>query len=208
MGPATDPTDSTHYQTAMAEVTKQLQRPTIQRSMFSMARTSPRDIVRSNLSSREISHRTLSYLPDELLSNIPESDNSYSLFQGFQATIPDVEDDGGKKHRRRVSRGRKLLEDSDSHGLDGASRLQKLKKDKATMTRDLDMMGVRKNMASSEIRDIDNKIANLHGMRRILLDRLATLEQDETLLEHDGRLIIPCEVHGLMIVQLWKWTIG
>jgi division protein 1 len=41
-------------------------------------------------------------------------------------------------------------------------------------------------MASSEIREIDNKIANLGSMRKIVLDRLAELEQEEALLEHDS----------------------
>ena len=41
------------------------------------------------------------------------------------------------------------------------------------------------DMASSEIREIDNKIANLNTMRKIVLDRLAGLEQDEIELEHD-----------------------
>lgn len=47
-------------------------------------------------------------------------------------------------------------------------------------------MGVRKNMCSSEIHEIDNKIANLHSMRKIVLDRLAGLEMEEADLEHEG----------------------
>ena len=54
------------------------------------------------------------------------------------------------------------------------------------MMHELEMLGVRKNMASSEIREIDLKIANLTGMRRIILERLAGLEQEEALLEHDS----------------------
>ncbi|KAL0933231.1 mitochondrial division protein 1, partial [Colletotrichum truncatum] len=175
--------NSHHYHGALAEVHKQLRRPTIQRSMFSMARTTPTDMVRSKLSKTEIQHRALTYLPDELLANIPENDNSYSLFQGFKASFPDLTEDG-RKHRRRVSRGRKLLDDTE-HTPGTPQALHNLKKDKASMMHELEMLGVRKNMASSEIRDIDNKIANLHGMRRIILERLANLEQDETLLEHD-----------------------
>ena len=40
-------------------------------------------------------------------------------------------------------------------------------------------------MCSSEIREIDNKIANLNTMREIVLDRLATLEQEEMSIEED-----------------------
>ncbi|KXH42386.1 mitochondrial division protein 1 [Colletotrichum salicis] len=185
MGPLSEQGNNNHhhYHGALAEVHKQLRRPTIQRSMFSMAKTTPTDMVRSKLSTTEIQHRALTYLPDELLANIPESDNSYSLFQGFKASFPDLTEEG-RKHRRRVSRGRKLLEDTENTA-GTPQALHNLKKDKASMMHELEMLGVRKNMASSEIRDIDNKIANLHGMRRIILDRLANLEQEETLLEHD-----------------------
>jgi mitochondrial division protein 1 len=53
------------------------------------------------------------------------------------------------------------------------------------MSRRLEMMGVRKNMCSSEIYEIDNKITNLNNMRTIVLDRLASLEQEEADLEHE-----------------------
>jgi division protein 1 len=155
--------------------------------MFSMARTTPTDLVRSSLSTREIQSRALSYVPEEMLQNIPEDENNYSLFQGFKASFPELTDEG-KKHRRRVSRGRKLLEDGNgSH--DSHHGLHKLRKEKAAMMHELEMLGIRKNMASSEIREIDNKIANLAGMRKIILDRLAHLEQDETILEHDSEII-------------------
>ncbi|KND87837.1 Mitochondrial division protein 1 [Tolypocladium ophioglossoides CBS 100239] len=172
-----------HYHTAMAEVHKQLQHPTVQRSVFSMARTTPTDLVRARLSTTEIRHRALTHLDDELLANIPEHDNSYSLFQGFQASFPELTDQG-KKHRRRVSRGRKLLDESPATP-GGAKSLAQLKREKAAMMHEFELLGVRKNMASSEIREIDNKIANLHGMRRVIMTRLAGLEQEEALLEHD-----------------------
>lgn len=185
MGPISDPTSNPHYQNAMSEVHKQLRRPNLQRSMFSMARTTPTDMVRSRLSTKEIQQRALAYVPDEMLQNIPEDDSTYSLFQGFQASFPELTEDG-KKHKRRVSRGRKLLEEKPLPP-DSPHALGRLKQDKSSMMHELEMLGVRKNMASSEIREIDNKIANLAGMRRIILDRLAGLEQEEALLEHDSR---------------------
>lgn len=189
LGPLSDPTAHQHYQQAMGEVSKQLRRPNLQRSMFSKARTTPTDLVRSKLSATEIQQRALSYVPDSLLQEIPDDDeNNYSLFQGFQATFPDFTDDG-KKHRRRVSRGRKLIDDGRVDP-DSPHAVQKLQKEKAAVTRDFEMLGIRKNMASSEIREIDNKIANLMGMRRIILDRLAGLEQEEAVLEHDSKACI------------------
>ncbi|KAI1291491.1 mitochondrial division protein [Xylaria venustula] len=181
-GHAVDPNGS-HYHTAMGHVHKQLARPGVQRRMFSMTRTTPTDLVRSKFSTSEIQSRALSFLSDDMLQNIPEDENAYSLFQGFQASFPDLTEDN-KRHRRRVFRGRKMIEDSPMPS-DSPQHLHKLKKGRSTMMHELEMLSIRKNMASSEIREIDNKIANLSGMRRIILDRLAGLEQEEAMLEHD-----------------------
>ncbi|APA13062.1 hypothetical protein sscle_10g078320 [Sclerotinia sclerotiorum 1980 UF-70] len=182
-----DPTSSTHYQNAMSDLHKQLRRPNLQRSVFSFAKTTPTDLVRSKLSTSEIQYRALTFLPDELLRNIPENENSYSLFQGFQASLPEAGEEKGKKHRRRISRGRKLIDNASEGGSegDGPPSVAKLKKEKEALNHRLEMMGIRKNMASSEIHGIDNKIANLNSMRRIVLDRLAGLEQEESMLEHE-----------------------
>ncbi|KAG5933619.1 Mitochondrial fission protein [Claviceps pazoutovae] len=178
-----------HYQTAMAQVHRQLARPSVQRSVFALARRSPSEIVRSKLSTAEIQHRAVSFLSDDLLGNIPNDDNSFSLFQGFQASFPEMTDEG-KKHRRRVSRGRKLLEEKGSTSRqEPRAGLSQVKKEKAAMMHEFDLLSIRKSMASSEIREIDNKIANLHGMRKIILERLAGLEQEEALLEHDSMTI-------------------
>lgn len=185
MGSLADPAASNHYQNAMSDLHKQLRRPNLQRSVFSFAKTSPSDLVRSKLSTSEIQYRALTYIPDQLLANIPDDDNVYSLFQGFQATLPEASPEQ-KRHRRRVSRGRKLLED-DGSGADTPPSLAKLKKEKHTLNHQFEMLGVRKNMASSEIHEIDSKIANLNSMRKIVLDRLANLEQEEAMLEHDSR---------------------
>jgi WD40 repeat protein len=189
MAPNADAT-AHHYQTAMAQVHRQLARPNVQQSVFALARRTPSEIVRSKLSTAEIQHRAVSFLSDDLLSNIPEDENSYSLFQGFKASFPEMTDDG-KKHRRRVSRGRKLLDDraTDSSSPGPVATLSHVQKEKAAMMHEFEMLGVRKSMASSEIREIDNKIANLHGMRNIILERLAGLEQEEALLEHDSMFL-------------------
>lgn len=140
--------------------------------------------MRSTLSTSEVQHRALTHLPDDLLRHIPESSSKYSLFEGFQATAPEEESKHHKKkHGRHNSKGQKLLgtetPDDTDQGLD------KLKGKKHTLDRRLEMMSVRKNMCISEIRDIDNKIANLNTMRKIVLDRLAGMEQEELDLEHD-----------------------
>ncbi|KAI8628303.1 mitochondrial division protein [Xylariaceae sp. FL1651] len=181
-GHAVDPTGN-HYNNAMSQVHKQLARPAVQRRMFSMTKTTPTDLVRSKFSTSEIQSRALSYLSDDMLQNIPEDENAYSLFQGFKASFPELTEEG-KRHRRRISRGRKMIEDTPTTP-DSPQHLHKLKKERSTLMHELEMLGIRKNMASSEIHEIDNKIANLTGMRRIILERLAGLEQEEALLEHD-----------------------
>ena len=166
----------------MSELQKELRRPGIQQRVFSYAKASPTELVRSKLSTSEIQHRALTYLPDEILSNIPEDDNAYSLFQGFQATLPEEESEHRKRHRRRNLKGQKLLEGGDE---EATTPLAKLKKEREKLSHNLEMMGIRKHMCSSEIREIDNKIANLNTMRKIVLDRLGDLEQDEVQLEQD-----------------------
>ncbi|KEY77917.1 hypothetical protein WD repeat protein [Aspergillus fumigatus] len=188
MGPITDSGNGSHYQTAMADIHRELRRPTTQRKVFSLTQTSPTDLVRSKLSTSEIQSRALSSVPDELLANIPEDSSSYSLFEGFKATQDDHE--FRKAHRRRSSKGKKLLKDGEAAGALPSAPTD-LKKERDLLSRRLDLMGVRKNMCSSEIHEIDNKIANLHNIRKIVLDRLAGLEMEEAELEHQWKRSMP-----------------
>lgn len=162
-----DPTSNVHYQHAISELQKELRRPGLQQRVFSYAQASPTEMVRSRLSTSEIQHRALTYIPDEILHKIPPpgAKGSFSLFQGFQATIPQ---ESASEQRR--GRQRKRIE---GPVLDDPSRLE----------HQLEMMGVRKNMCSAEIQEIDAKIANFQQMRCIVLDRLESLEQDELAIE-------------------------
>ncbi|KAL2058313.1 hypothetical protein ABVK25_001039 [Lepraria finkii] len=179
-----DPSGNIHYQHAMSELQKELRRPGIQQRVFSYTKASPTELVRSKLSTSEIQHRALTYLPDEILANIPEDENVYSLFQGFQATVPEEENEHRKRRRRRNLKGQKLLEGDDDEE-EPTTPLEKLRKERQKLNHKLEMMSVRKNMCSSEIREIDNKISNLNTMRKIVLDRLGDLEQDEVQMEQD-----------------------
>ncbi|GCB19101.1 mitochondrial division protein 1 [Aspergillus awamori] len=182
MGPAPDSSAGGHYHTAMADIQRELRHPNTQRKVFSLTQTTPTDLVRSKLSTTEIQSRAISSLPDELLANIPDDSSSYSLFQGFQASQDDIE--YRRAHRRRSSKSKKLLKDGETRGA-LPSAPSDLKKERDLLSRRMELMGVRKNMCSSEIHDIDNKIANLHNMRKIVLDRLAGLEMEEADLEHE-----------------------
>ena len=168
----------------MSEIQKELRRPGIQQRVFSYAQTSPTDLMRSKLTS-EIQHRALTFIPDELLTRIPENENTYSLFQGFQATIPEEdESEHRKKHRRNIKNGRKLIEEAEEE-VKGPPAFVKLRKEREKLNHRLEMMGIRKNMCSSEIREIDDKISNLNSMRKIVLDRLSGLEDDELKVENE-----------------------
>ena len=179
-----DSTGGSHYHNAMSGIQRELRRPNVQRRIFSFAQTTPTDLVRSKLSTSEIQYRALSSLPDELLENLPEDTSSYSLFQGFQASLPEDDNEHRKSHRRRSSRGQKLLKEGDGQAALPTS-LGGVKKERDALNHRLEMMGIRKNMCSAEIHEIDNKIANLNSMRKIVLDRLAGLEMDEAGLEHE-----------------------
>ena len=182
VGPLGEGTASA-YQNAIREIHHELRRPGLQRSVFSFVQNSPSEVVRARLSRTEIQHRALTYIPDELLDSIPEDDNAYSLFQGFQATLPESEEgEHRKKHRRHGSKTQKLLEDTRG---EGHPRLTKLQKERDKASHKLEMMGIRKNLCSAEILEIDQKIANLNRMRKIVLDRLSDLEDDELNVEQE-----------------------
>ncbi|KAI9810018.1 MAG: Mitochondrial fission protein [Phylliscum demangeonii] len=187
MGPLGDVgSNNSAYAAAMGQLHKGLRRPGLQRRVFSIVQASPREIVRSTLSTSEMQSRALAYVPDELLNDVPEDNSTYSLFQGFQATMPEaIPEPERKDHRRQGSRGRKLLTDADREARDGSPSLAKMQKERHTLSHRLEMLGIRKNMASSEIREIDGKIGGLNHMRRIVLDRLAELEQEESAMEHE-----------------------
>lgn len=156
----------------MSDISRDLSRPSIQRRVFSFSKSSPSEIVRSKLSVTEISHRALTHLPEELLKDIPENEASYSLFQGFQAS---VDSEASRKHKE----GKNLLEAGPPNSL------ARLTKEREQMNERLDLYGVRKNVASSEIREIDAKIALLSSIRGTVLEKLAKLEQEESELEHE-----------------------
>jgi division protein 1 len=176
-----------HYQNAMGELQRELRRPLMQRSVFSFAQTTPREIVRSRISVPEIQQRALSYIPNDLLSNIPEDNSQFSLFEGFEASLPDKPDSHKTKHGRHNARGQRLIgggeEEEDDTNVPPSMR--KLRNQKHSMSHRLEMMGVRKHMCVAEIHEIDNRIANLNTMRKMVLDRLAGLEIEEGGLEQD-----------------------
>lgn len=71
--------------------------------------------------------------------------------------------------------------------LDGLLELvYKIKKEKLIMMYQLEMLSIWKNMVSVEIKEIDVKLENFVGMRKIIFERLVVLEKDEVLFEYDS----------------------
>ncbi|KAI7317412.1 WD40 repeat-like protein, partial [Hortaea werneckii] len=182
------------YRNALTSLHSSARRPYIQRSVFSLARASPRELLRTQFSSGEVEQRALSYIPEDLIRSAPEGRSPFSLFEGFRASLPEKDSDDGegdgrggrrKKHGRHGSK--KLLtagggaEAEEEKG--GAPQMVRMRRDKARLDHRLEMMGIRKTMCTSEIKEIDAKIANLNTMRKITLDRLAGLEGEEHDLE-------------------------
>lgn len=165
---------------------RSMQRPAIQRSVFNLAKANPREIIRSHFNSTEIEHRAITYIPDDLLKNVKETSSPFSLFEGFQASLPDDDSpvvEKRRKHGKHGSKGQKLLDAPEDEK--GPPQLLKLKKQKQRSDHKLQMMGIRKTMCSSEIKEIDTKISNLNTMRKVVLDRLAGLEHEEHDLEQE-----------------------
>lgn len=184
LGPSGE-SGSNHYHSALSDIHRELRHPIRQRQLFALSQASPRELVRSKLSVNEIQHRALTYLPEEMLAKVPENSSPYSLFQGFEASLPD-DDRRRRKHGRQGSRGRKLLEGKERDAKPGEPpALSNLRNEKHGLDHRLEMLGVRKNMCSTEIREIDSKILNLNSMREIVLDRLADLEQEEQTLQRE-----------------------
>lgn len=176
------------YRSAISSVHRTLRQPAIQRSVFSLAKANPRELIRSRFDAGEIEQRALTWLPEELLRNVPEGNSRFSLFEGFRASLPEGGDDEGsgrrKKHGKHGSKGQRLLEGPDDEkGL--PPRLVNAKREKERLDHRLEMMGIRKTMCASEIREIDGKIANLNTMRKVVLERLAGLEQEEHEMEQE-----------------------
>lgn len=150
---------------SQSHVMRDISRPAFQKRIFSFSKR-PSELVRiTGSQSKDV------LLPDELLVDIPSNDNQFSLFQGFQATLPEhsvssqlLLGDGTQKHK---------------------SAREQLVEGKQSLSHKLDLLEVRKALAANEITEIDARVAHLQSMRQIVFDRVASLEQQEFQLESE-----------------------
>jgi hypothetical protein len=80
--------------------------------------------------------RAITYLPDELLYDIPETgDSALTLFQGFKASVPESSAvrKGTKYHHHKKGKGHETL-----------SELHKLQRERDAVAKDLETVTLRK----------------------------------------------------------------
>ena len=193
--PRIDPALTAQYQNALGELSKEFQRVNLHRSVWSIVRAAPRDLLLSkflpfgsNSSTGRRSDASMALtrsLPENLLKNMPESRCTFSLMQGFEASIAEQVYQMRKQKARLNGKNQKLLGADNGHGSENDTPLGSLKREKQELHHRLEMMGIRKSICGSELREIDTKISKLHAKRNNSLDRLAALEQDELELERE-----------------------
>ncbi len=186
------------------------------------------EVWKSKLSKKEIEYKALTRLSDELLNDLPPTNknDSFSLYQGFEASLPDINDQlksiyNAKNKNKNAklltngttSNGSKALiltnneqeqehEDDafdlrdtnfenytfkdpfNSNKIHNSKSLKKLYFYKDNLDHKVDLLEIRKNLASSEIRELDAKIVKLQSMRGIVFRRVANLEQEQIMLEN------------------------
>ncbi|VVT58278.1 uncharacterized protein SAPINGB_P006126 [Magnusiomyces paraingens] len=165
----------TYYHETMRDLAR---KPAFQKRFFSFSRKAPSEVMRSTLSSKDdIRFNALTAIPDELFSQIPMGASSqFSLFQGFQATTATLPEISGSE--------KAITDGSSDSSLTSRSALVK-QRDNIYNT--LDLLEIRKDLAANEINEIDKKIAYLQENRRLVFERIASLEQEEFQLENKVR---------------------
>jgi len=124
-----------------------VKRPSLQKRMLSAA--SPSELLRTTLSPSDISFRQITYLPDELLYDIPETgDSALSLFQGFRASLPDASPSmalrkGTKSHSHHKRSQSKV-------GHENLTEPQRLQRERDSLVKDLEIITIRKVIRSSD----------------------------------------------------------
>ncbi|ODV97242.1 hypothetical protein PACTADRAFT_39164 [Pachysolen tannophilus NRRL Y-2460] len=151
-------------------------------------------------------------LSDEALMDIPSNSHSttsngtgdmFSLFQGFSATLPEIND-----RIERIREGKLIESNPDqidesailprgitTHKIKISQNSRQLSQFKDSINYKLDLLEIRKGLAANEINEIDEKIRNLQLMRESIFEKVRKFEQDELFLENqlyeiDSRMVL------------------
>ncbi|KAH3686198.1 hypothetical protein WICPIJ_002832 [Wickerhamomyces pijperi] len=181
-------------------------------SLYGSRYASSSEFFKNKFSSSKTAYKILTHIPDELLEEIPtDSDENeknitnFSLFQGFNAALPAINEEIElNKSLKSDARGDDIIkqithQDSNSESdeefkfklpfgitkekIADTYSTNKLTGYKDKIGENLDLLEIRKNLAASEIIEIDNKIAKLQELRQLVFKRVAKIEQNELFLE-------------------------
>lgn len=160
------------------------------------------EYFKNKFTSSKAAYKVLTHISDDLLQDVPEEKpSSFSLFQGFNAALPAIDEeielnknlkDGGDFLKSLTSSAGddkdeeltfKLPNGLTKEKINDSYSTSRLTQYKSTISDNLDLLEIRKNLAASEIIEIDNKVAKLQELRKVVFKRVAKLEQNEMFLE-------------------------
>ncbi|KAG7814496.1 hypothetical protein KL924_000910 [Ogataea haglerorum] len=126
----------------------------------------------------------LEIVSDQLLAEIPaqdEEDAVFSLYQGFSAILPDLE--------QAASPSKRLAAGLNADTIKSTTNVAQLHQYKDDVNYKLDLLEIRKGIAESDIKELDAKIEQLYRLRKKIFDRVAEYEKEESDLEKLLRIV-------------------
>jgi division protein 1 len=160
------------------------------------------EYFKNKFTSSKAAYKVLTHISDDLLQDIPDEkpQTSFTLFQGFNAAIPAIDEEielsknlqQGSDFLQKLTSSQKEDQDDYDFKLPNGITKEKIQDSYSTprlnqyrdqISDNLDLLEIRKNLAASEIIEIDNKISRLQGLRQLVFKRVAKLEQNELFLE-------------------------
>lgn len=148
-----------------------------------------------------------------------------SLFQGFHSSLPIINETISAQTNPQDTAAKLLGDSSQSANPDETEQfalpgrlswdelnesysVEKLRAASQSMTDNLDLLEIQKNLAASEIKEIDFKLEKLKMMRDLVFQRIAKVEQNEIFLEKHLTLVKDridmIEEYGLQDIQTTK----
>lgn len=166
------------------------------------------EYFKNKFTSSKAAYKVLTHIPDDLLNDIPDENPSasasFTLFQGFTAAMPAVDEevelrknlDHGNDflHKLTSSKGEDQRPDDEEQSfklpkgvtkekIHDSYSTPRLNSYRDEINKNLDLLEIRKTLAASEIMEIDDKIKKLQKLRQLVFKRVAKLEQNELFLE-------------------------
>ncbi|KAL6940202.1 hypothetical protein ACO0QE_004098 [Hanseniaspora vineae] len=126
-----------------------------------------------------------------------EQDTEPSLFQGFQATLAQQQttmgvnqQDGPLLIEARGSTALSLPKNFNIQELQKTYSLSALGKGQAQLNDHLGLLEIQKKIAATEINELDAKIEQLKDMRKIVFQRVAKIEENESFVEKNMATLV------------------